>query len=498
MIVNSNVLEVTHNGKSIIWSMTGFNKTPMVARNNGGLEHVNAYLSKLPEKVATSMFDRLQDVREAFDGFGQLETKVKKIKHAVELFVELINPNSILGWLEEQSTITIPSSIKEEYTENDKDPDKTFLKHEYLEIVMIAIVLKLLMGIFGEFLLRMKDILGTNFKEYGAYRLLDNTWIPTSNIVNRIIRYIETWIQSDKKMDSAVMGGISSQELPYLTLAHIFIRKLGPGTLEEKTDNGGIIVNIYRGLTSFLKDISSKFTTITEKSIYISADSKEDNNNWSHLELYMITQPQSIGSLVIHRQFINRTESLAMRMDPTLPLSLLAECIAGIRSIYKYKIETHIVVLVQWTLYKEIPARMYPNLNRDEMLHLIGLTQALLWHWGFYDLALLLTAVIDRNKIVYTHYEGRLGKRVRTDPMMELSKLYPYQRTTSKSKPRDTNLAHQAISQYRENLGYIWLYYRPTPTMEEYANSTMIDERGSLVPDDITSQLAELLIKVGN
>lgn len=495
-ILDNNTLRVTHGKQSINWTIRGFNNTHL-AKGQGGLEYVNAYLSWLPAKHIEAMFNAMVDVHEAFNGFGQFETRRRRIKTAVEEFIATIDQDLLEHWVTNESNTPIPTNLKTKYTDQDKDPNKTFLRSEYYDLIALTIVLKLMSGIWGEFLYHMHAKLGTNYKEYSAYRLLDGTWVDSSEAVLRLLRYIMAWVNQQKKSNSAIMGGVSSEELPTLIMSHILVRKMGPGKIDDNLSSGGIIAIIYRGLNSFLKDLAGKFSALTDKYKYLKSDSKDEKNNHSKLELYMITQVHSLGDIAIRRQFANRTHQLAHRIDPTLPLDLLDECIENIQNIYGYKIEQHILMLTQWITYREVPSRIYYNLTRKEVFNLIALSQALMWHWGFQDLALLLTATVDRSHIVNAHYVTQVNRRIKPDMMVELSKLYPHQKP-NKSKPKDANLVQQAISKYKENLGRVWLHFHPPSCMSDYAMSTIVDGKGSLVPDDLSLQIIEMLIRVGN
>lgn len=489
----TSVLAIEHNGRIIEWDVKGFDKTS-IKRGDEEFYHVNQFFKYLPAKQVNLLFESLVDIRNAFDSFGAYDKKKRLLTEVVGKFVALLDEEEIMVWILDHSDIPIPQGMKTEYSEQDKDPDKTFLQYEYPGFILLAIVMKILLGVWGEYLKQNRDKLGTIFKEYSALRLLDGTWVMSHQSTIRLIRYIEAWIKQKGKGDVAIVGGVSSYELPLFVLSTIMIRRLVTCSVTENLGNGGIVVNIYRGLDASLNQLTRNFVGLSDKLAYaVDATSQEEKTNYSKLELYMISEPVSSGDIAIHKYFAENVYTLGLQIDNSLPRTLLDNCLDKINLIPDFTVENHSLLLAQWVLSKQIPARMMYNLTKQEVTKLIALTQALLWHWEFFDLALISTADIDRSTLVNRYVQNPNEKRIRTKPMEELSEIYPYQKTT-KSKPRDNNLAYHAISSYKESLSNAWLYYYPTPEMEEYASQLSVNGNAYLVPDDLISTLACLLI----
>lgn len=489
-------LVIEHDGQETRWDIGGFKRTP-VAKTQDEFDYINQYCAYLSHRRQGDIFEKLVNVHVVFKGFGDFNLKQQRLTKAVTELFGIIDEDHIMDWIKNVSGIPIATNLKERYSEHDKDPHKTYLRHEYYGLVMLMITLRFMTGIWGEYLYHNHKKVGTNFKEYTALRLLDKTWLYSCDSTVRLRQYVEAWIKQNNKSEAAVMGGVSSFELPIFVLATIMVRKLTTGSMDADLDNGGIVVNIYRGLMTVLNDLAGKFSALSDKTAHIKDSRGDDQSNWSTCELYKIIQPMSSGQIVTISHFVKRPWALANMIDPTLPKHILEECLDNIFSLPNYSVEQHTALLAQWTLSPTVPCRIFYQLSKKHVMQLVALAQALLWHWDFPDLALLITTQADRTRLVTGAQAHRVKKRVRNDPMVELDAKYPYHKP-NKIKPRDNNPAHQAISLFKEDLRSCWLQHNPPLFMEDYAEEVEIDDRGSLAPDDLSTQLAELLVHTEN
>ena len=489
-------LVIEHDGQETNWDIGGFKRTP-VAKTQDEFDYINQYCAYLSHRRQGDIFEKLVNVHMVFKGFGDFNLKQQRLTKAVTELFGIIDEDHIMDWIKNVSGIPIATNLKERYSEHDKDPHKTYLRHEYYGLVMLMITLRFMTGIWGEYLYHNHKKVGTNFKEYTALRLLDKTWLYSCDSTVRLRQYVEAWIKQNNKSEAAVMGGVSSFELPIFVLATIMVRKLTTGSMDADLDNGGIVVNIYRGLMTVLNDLAGKFSALSDKTAHIKDSRSDDQSNWSTCELYKIIQPMSSGQIVTISHFVKRPWALANMVDSTLPKHILDQCLDNIFSLPNYSVEQHSALLAQWTLSPAVPCRIFYQLSKKHVMQLVALAQALLWHWDFPDLALLITTQADRTRLVTGAQAHRVKKRVRNDPMVELDAKYPYHKP-NKIKPRDNNPAHQAISLFKEDLRSCWLQHNPPPFMEEYAEEVEIDDRGSLAPDDLSTQLAELLVHTEN
>lgn len=489
-------LVVEHHGREITWSVEAYRKKTDLIAEDDGFSYLNAYIAYLSDKRQTVLFEQLVKIHDVFNSLGVPDVKYQKLKEHVVAFVELIDAEHLHEWVTNVSTIPIPTSLKGDYSSSDRDRDKTYLRYEYSGLLVLALVGRFMLGILGEYMKQYSDRVGNEFKEYSAMRLLDDTWLNYYEATDRLRRYIQASIRQHSLSESAIIGGLSSFELSVFFLANIFIRRLAITPMDASLASGGLMAAVYKGYNTVKNNLSDKFSPLTDKTAMASDSRQEDGSNWSKLELYKITQQVGFDDLAIHKYMVNDTHRLAAQIDGTLPLAQLRECLANTtRRMGRFPLQDHAIILTQWVLRTHMPCRMIYNLDKPEVMQLMGLAQALLWHWGFHDIALLVTTEIDRKTLVSGSLSNRPKRQVKTSPMEEFNNVYPYHKLT-RTASRDRNPAHAAISTFNESMLSCWLKNNPPSYMKAYAKEIEVDERGCLAPEDLITQLAEMLVYI--
>lgn len=488
-------LVIDHRGRVLVWSIEAYRKKTDLIAEDDGFVWLNSYINSLTAAKQNELFDQLEVVHDNFNMLGMPDTKYKRLKESVVAFVELIDAEHLHYWVDNVSKIPLPTSLKTEYSASDRDRDKTYLRHEYSGLLVLAIVGRFMLGIFGEYMKNYVDRVGNDFKEYSAMRLLDDTWLNHYEATDRLRRYIQASIRQHSLSESAIIGGLSSYELNVFFLANIFIRRLAITPMDASLASGGLMAAVYKGYNTVKNNLADKFSPLTDKTAMASDSRQEDGSNWSRLELYKITQHVGFDDLAIHRYMLNDTHRLASQIDDTLPQAMLNACLTNVfrRGLTRLPLQNHAIILMQWVLRTHVPSRMIYNLNKSEVMNLMALAQALLWHWGFKDISLLITTQIDRTTLVAGSLSNRPKRQVKTSPMEDFNAVYPYHKLT-RTASRDKNPAHAAISALNESMLSCWLKNNPAPFMKPYAMEIEIDERGCLAPEDLITQLAEMLV----
>lgn len=492
---NSLRLIIENRGDSIDFNIEAYNKRQRQFEEDNLFKFVNGFLAYIPAKQADDFFYEMANLREAFNQIGGVaEVKNANIKKGIVKLVNMIDEEQIMEWVMTTPELPIPTSLKDDYTPSDRDQDKTYLKHEYSGLLVLAITGQLLLGVFGEYMKKYADSVG-DFKEYSLLRMMDDTWLKDNESINRLRNYIDASIKQHNLSEVAIIGGLSSLELIEFFLANIFIRRLAVTPIDSSLQSGGLMAAVYKGYNTVKNNLSYKMSPLTDKaSMNSNSGRDEGGSNWSIIELYKITQEVGFDDTAIHRRVAKETLKLGLSIDDSLPIELLQESVinATVR-LNRFPLQEHAVLLVQWVLRTHMPARMIYNLDKPTMLQLMGLTQLLLWHWDFKDLALLVTSKIDRDTLVTNSISNRPKRQVRTNPMEEFNIKYPYHRLT-RTASRDRNPAHAAISSFNESILRYWLKNNPPDYLKEYATEVEIDRRGSLAPEDLITQLAEMLV----
>lgn len=482
---DSLVLITSHLGKSIKWNISNFSRTKMVM-NKMRFDDINNFFLTLSDHQQQSIFDTLCEIKETFNDAHTLSNTQKTLTEQVTRLYAFFPLDELRRYIALQAKIIYPPDLKENYSVADVNPARTYLKHEYKGLVMLVIALRIMIPIWGEYLSVNIKRVGSAFKEHLAVKLLTRTELMTSPEMVRLVNYLEATNFKKQDRDNAILRGISNDELPDYILSGLLVRGLAIGEVNASEEGGSIITNIFARLRHAINDLSRRSVQVQEK---FRIDDKEGEDNSSKLEQYKNVQSVSIGDIEIHKYFITRSQDLALSVDKTLDLDKLKSSLELVSRMGAFVFELHNVLLVQWVLSRKVPARVIHELTASDMLSAMAVTQALLWHWGLLDLALIVTS--SRGQLSEFSPPKKQAKKTTTQI---LNTIYPYQtKTTSKSNTK--NVAHRAADDYEKSIRGFWLLANVPKGLEEYHQSLLQGDRW-MCPHDLLPQLTDLIVHV--
>lgn len=480
------IMITSHQGKSIRWNVSTYNRIDMEGYTDNFRE-INRFLTTRTDVQQQQIFEVLGEIRELFDEIMPFNVLQGELTELVAKLYAHISLDELEFYINYKATINYPTDLKESYGLSDVNRSRTYLKHEYQGLVLIVLALRIMVPIWGEYMNTNDGRVGSQFKHYRALHIMYSTPLMHSPQMTRLREYVDTNIIGSKDRSNAVLAGISTEELPEYILADLLVRGISTKSLDATPQGSSIITQVYAHVKRSVRDVVRRFHPTEEK--FRGGDNEREDRS-SQLEQYKKTQSVSIGDIEMHKFSLTQYEDLLLKIDPSMDLSKLAECQAVIKSRPKLVIENHNILLVQWVI-AAAPAeepRCVPELNYLEMLGLIAATQAILWHWGFLDLALIVTSAIDREQMAMTTGSRTQASR---STMNILNEVYPYQQT-NKSPSNNKNLAHLAVDEYEKHLRNRYLKPKVPRGLKEYYESNA-SSHGWLCPNDILTQLTNML-----
>lgn len=480
------IMVTSHLGKEIRWNVTTYNRIDMEGYTDNFRE-INRFLGTRTAVQQQNIYETLLEIREVLDEIMPFNVLQGELIHLVTKLYSYITLDELEMYISYKATIAYPSDLKESYGLSDVNRSRTYLKHEYRGLVLIVLALRIMVPIWGVYMHDNDGRVGSQFKHYKALHLLHNTPLMNSPQMARLRDYVDTNIIGARDRSNAVLAGISTEELPEYILADLLVRGISTKSLDATPQGSSIITQVYAHVKRSVRDVVRRFDPTEEK--FRSGDGEQEDRS-SQLEQYKKTQSVSIGDIEMHKYFLTQYEDLIVKIDPSIDMNKLVECQLAMKNRSRLVIDKHNSLLVQWVVASTgvVEPRCVPELNYLEMLGLIAVTQALLWHWGFIDLALIVSSNIDRDQIAITTGSRTQASR---NTMNILNEVYPYQQT-NKSPSNNKNLAHLAVDEYEKNLRNRYLKARVPRELKEYyeANSTA---HGWLCPNNVLTQLTDML-----
>lgn len=484
------VIYTEHKGQKIEWNASEYEKG-----NNKTAEtvfrHINEFFASLPEEKQDGIWNCYVDIKETFDSVFDAKRLHSFLTETITKLYTYLSLEEISLWINFKSDIMIPLSIKDQYDITDPI-DRTYVKKDYSDLILLSLALRPIVPVWSEYNSRVKSLIGNHFKEYQSLALLMNTELFHHTSMEKLRTYVEansaviTDTAGDGNSIAAIIGGLGTTELPDWLLALSVVRRVAIADLDANSETGTIIANVYKYVSNSIKSLDKRFKgTIKNKE----TSKGDDEDNASVIEGYKVKQEQSDGDLVTLSVFTDRIEDITQRLQPDLDPIMLNDCLHSIQQLAELDVHQHQITLTQWVIHPIIPARGVPYLNKQALLKVMAISQAVLWHRGFNDLAKLITArpVEFDEDIILGGFEAR--SLIPKELMDELIRLYPFfpKLQNKQQGDRKSNPASKAIDIITKDLvREQWMLTGP--------QSLTLGEKRLITPADIKAQLAKFII----
>lgn len=459
-----NVIVDNGRGETIVWNTQVFDKSDF-AQNVNLFRDINAFWAQLPEQSRHTIWQAYLNIRDAFDNILESGRLAKRLIEQVSMLYSVMPMEKIGWWTDLQSNIVLPpsSSLLNEHDQYDPNPGRTYIRKDYIGLVYLTIALRPMLPIWGEYLRRTRVDAGTEYKEYVAMELLAKTDVVHSFPVERLRVYVDATLKSDSKKSFAhILTGLGSEETIEWMVARICIRRLTVVNIDAHPTAGNIITNVHGFVTNTLRDLDRNFGgRIRDKKPEENSIDEES----SIMELYKVKQSVSMGDIESYSVYCRDTARLARHLDPTADPVKVAMCVQHAYALEQMVIQKHHLAITQWVTRFVLPPQAIPCLTKVELLGVMGVVQALLWHWGFLDVAALLTASAapTGNEEIYSL---EVRQRISNETMEKLMRYYPHMDQSDKQKgsERKNNYASQTIALLAKEMALnLWQYNAPKP-----------------------------------
>lgn len=490
-------IHITHKGETLTWDASKFIKTK-IKQPARYFELANRFLSELPVERHDKLFDCYKRIQDAFNQLGPEIIRHRAIVDSFAALCRLIPWEEFYAWTHKRGCITIPMEIPTDFDgtqHHGVTREKTYDKDQYWDLAALGQYMKFLLPPLAVAIIEKDTRSGKTLKEQRTYQLLSRTGIDDLPLINRLRVYIAAFTDRYSMPASAILESMSSAELPSFILSRTVIRKI---MLAELDDN--IIKMTHHYVKQQLDGLDKGFSGIVQDKRMNKGKSEEDNI--SVAENYRVRQPLSDGDLGTLAYYSQQLETLSYKVDPTLDRAKLNICINNVKRRPLVPSEPHQKTLTQWVIGTAMPARGIASLNRLSLMHNMAVAQALLWHWGFHEMALLMMvqSPSDVTGAFVPNNRTNLSRHWHT----EFQKRFPhYREPTTKSKDvRHQNVAYQAIEGPNTNnpnmpglatmiLRNAWIPHGPEELLEYIPSATTGEYWPA--PSDTRDQLANLI-----
>ena len=294
---------------------------------------------------------------------------------------------------------------------------------------------------------------------------------------------------------SVLLGGLSSSDVPRYLLALAVIRRVAVAELKTQGEPVNIVANVWHYVTSSHRDIDKRFGGTTK--FKDGSDSGGEDDKQSVAETYKMRQEVAEATTIPDSVYMRQYIDVQQQIDQTVDINVLTSLSNHQRILTPFSPVGFQMTMAGWALSPVISARSIPYLEQDALMRAISIAQGLYWHWGYPDLAALLTAVPGHASTSASDILGvKSWVSASKEMLEELDRQYPYWKRTSK-KPIRSPESNYALNEIRQVFQEINMYDWQLKAPKELIAQVNMDEyeNGFEAPKDLEYQLVDFVIK---
>jgi len=496
-------LRIDHAGETIYISAGSYHSAAIVNRDEM-FKETNEFIATLSRDTQDALWEIYKQLRDYFSSDdlrssyfvrGEIEKRV------IEIY-ELVKYPQLFDWIG-RARLLIPSDVNEKFEEfSDRGRNyrnRTYIRSDYLELQAMTLGLRFIVPVWGLYVQTVAGVNGNAYKESEAVKLLEKAGVDKWPPFIRMYEYIEASVEKETTM-TMVMAGLSSEEVPRLLMSMALVRKISIGPLNTNSDRDSNVRSLFNYVKFTHLRMDSRFQTVTgivtaKRSRGIDKNDEDNSSVWDDLSH---TSEITEGDRQLFEVYSRNVENIVRQTKCDVPISRVQQCISICSRDELRQIHLFQKAIIFWVI-RAITPEARDILLKTTLFRLMGITQAVLDHWGFHELAVLVAGelfVSDEGEM-YMPSEPR--NKITKQQMEILDAQYPYYRQeTKRQEPgKRSNVAVIAIDTVVDEMsGKAWKTHAPRDIVEKIP---MLHQLGHFyISGDIKRQLADMIIHVNN
>lgn len=495
-----NYVLVEHGGVEIEWDVGEYVKRIEIVGPTI-FDAINQYWASRSTLQQETIWQCYQQIKNVLESVSDAIPLLHELQPLMQALYDEHKIEEIDRWFAFNSlthNINIPAQFEEEYVYSDERPgnrEKTYTRQDYVRLVGLAIALRPMIPIWGEFLNLTKRETGTNYKEKYAYALLAKTKLVDCTAMEKLRIYLAGNLKSDRPMEAAILAGVGSEDYVSWLLSALVVNRICVGDVRGIEGPPHLVIASYKYIEPYIRSVNGVgFGDQVKAKEFGTGDGDQEA---SRLESFKIRSEHAQGDISIYDVYL-RDENLvtaAQRLYPAIDLEILQEVWESCGALKTTYPQSFQIALMQWILAPIIPPRAGFYIEPDKALNGLALAQTLLFQKGHLRLGQLITAKSSQGAGV--QQVSGLGSmaRLTREQIDELNKLYPYGRIPmSRPNAKSPNDAIVAIDKIADGFSTgDWTIIAPDRFVT--LNGVTIPRRQGC-PPDIKQMLAALVIDV--
>lgn len=517
-------ITVTHTGEpELNFDGGGYRTARMVQRthgtddeiDNGLFKEVNDFIDKLSQEKQAALYNCYATAESLFQNYDESSlsgdassaniqnyTLEDDLKALVKQIYTIITFEDLHDYVKFNRELKIPPELSDEYLTDDKITplyvDRTYKLSEYIDLMALCLGLRFMIPLWGPYLKISAASEGMAMKEYHSFSILRGSALHMSRAYERMDVYVRANLDTKDLNMAPVLHFLSEEEIPTYAIAHTVIRKMSIAPLSWESDKHHLMKILYSYATNKIKGLGMNL----EPGVQDKTDRGffEDDNS-SVFCLFKMKEQLSAGELEVFKVYIENYVRAGKSVASDIDERKIELCVTNTLKLKNWRGTEIQKGLVAWTLSPVITGSIIPLLQRRYLLIAMGITQAVLWHWGLHELAMLVTARVDNPDPNAFNPTGGKAKLSQTT-LTRLDEVYQHEFPLRKHVEGgwSHNTGVRGIELFHKHLSVEdWIVQCPKALVKEYDAIKQDDVAvtGLLEPSpDLRESLAELLFKL--
>lgn len=496
-----------HKGEKLLFNTSTYGKVKL-SSNVGVFDEINAYWEWAGPDVQEHVWEHFTEIKQYLEQVMDAFHIGKYLKKHITLMYQQMPMESFSKWLLTRGNLYVPSDIPDAIAEDAryKREDQTYLKSHYIDLATLSLALRPVLPIFGEYIDQGGAGNGGDlYKEMEVVGLITDTGMVSypkeEPAFEKLFNYIKITTDDSPVSLARLWKGMGSAEVPLWFQARVLVRRLTIVPLTDHNATHSIIANVYRYVRTNMKPADRRATDrVREKTP--EDEGMDEDDKTSLLENYKVKQRIADGDAVLYSVYSENVAGIAQKVDPTIDLKLIEQTTELLDSLGNLQISPHQIRLGQWVLAKAYPPKAFYHIPKASVQRLLAAAQALLWHWGYLDIAVLMQVECistTGQNIPGITQQPRSNTRISRKYIDELMVAYPHVKPqrpkagTGEINNRSGNIAAVGINSVTRLIMQNSWYYHGPKELGQLAQQT--EGRGVVVvPPAIKNRITELVL----
>jgi hypothetical protein len=427
------------------------------------LEILQMYLATISEARGDAIILKLKEIKRYFDMFLNGNGLAFTVRGFIESLMNMpgLRPPELLKWV--QDNIEIPEKLNANFNQEDNPSFKletTYLKHEYPDLVVLALYSKFLAPIYAAFMESVKDT--AIIIEVECLTILPNIMKHLPGYIKLSAYVYHTQVGFKQNQELLLKRDIDSEMKQDWIFSLMITKRLISSKILHKPGNACLVTYIYTYIRNKCKSESSK--TYMDKKIGSSGGASDEELSGVY-DSYRFKDaiPMSHKAEMV---FCSSREYLLPFLRDQIDLvefNRISEHFVKEQPVIN---ELHII-LAKWVMYKVLPTPTFYLLDRFKMYDIMILSHLLLKkNHEFMSLLMLSSVIYDMDGEPELPMDVHRTRLVLAETEL-LKKKFPIYKSGSKPKYHVLELVQNI---YKKML-FCWKLNLPGKNTGVYVNT---------------------------